>query len=641
MAEVVIAVTGEGEARWYGLGDAGVGHVVMTGQNSHGDPLSFGATMYKPCGGKELDAARLVEKFDGDAKCKRCATWLSSATGISELDAARVSYWEWENGSAALADVMGAHTLITLDGVTEVPAPDVQEDSAPAITTRDDVRSAVEAARGTSAPAPKRTARKSRKAKGAEIREDSAPTLPGTDVVASTGKTMTQMAEEIAAHYANGGAVPAEIAALPDPSAPVPTRTWDVTDGKATEAAVLVCDFKGAVSVINMEKTHGKCPGCTTYIPLLPEAEDKGPAAPKVSKERCDGTGEAPVPGSRVAREDHSIRLPDDFNGPHAATCATCERVIAVSREGGMRRHNGIVAPVADGAESVDKIGTHNVGGVATPAVKGRLKDKAMELVEHGSVPGDPGDANARRAEETRCPKSRKTLKDRETPGKVTCPNEECGRTVELKARQNKDGVSYSIPEHTLRGRVMMADADGTVKLDPAARVFRTDGRNVTPFGTGADAGKGQRDHGSVDGCAIVSATNMAPVQPGGWLGHAGTGQLPAGLQSGIDPKVSGDWCPVCQDLKEIAHVGQSRWWRRNHSSKVGAILRDADLEREAARVEQIKRGEAIPRAERRELRKAAAVGSFSEGVNASHGTVTHAARPVGRLGTGAYSSAK
>lgn len=659
MGEVVIAVTGEGVARWYGLGEKGVGHVVMTGQDCHGDPLVFAATLYKGCAGKELDAARLVEKFDGDAKCKRCAAWLDSATGVSELDAARLSYWKWENGSDALADAMGAHTLITLDGVTQVDAPGVREDSTPDAAMADPAtKRAAAVERDRKRMADVRAKRAASKGKAAqESRENSAPVRtrddvrsaveaartapapvtvldPSADIVASTGKTLAQMAEEVAVHYANGKSVPTEIATLPDPSAP---RVWDVVES-GTESSVLVCEFHGPVTKINMERTHGKCPGCSTYIPLLPEAESKGDAKPKSSGVKCPKVGEVPVAGSRVAREDHSVSLPDDYSGPHSGKCQGCDRIIAVSREGGMRNHHGVIAPEIAEGESVDKIGKHNVGGVATPATKGRLKDKAIELVEHGSVPGDPGDANTRRAEESRCPKSRKTLKGRETPGKVDCPNEECGRIVELKARPTKDGVSYFIPDHTLRGRVVVAE---TGKLDPSARVFRTDGRNVTPFGTGADAGKGQRDHGSVDGSAIISQTNMAPVQPGGWLGHAGTGQLPAGLQSGIDPTVAGEWCPICKDLKEIAHRGKSRGWRRGHSKAVGALLREREAKREAVKVAQIRNGEAIPSRIKKELRKAAAVGSFSEGVNAHSGTVTHAARPLGRLGSGAYSSAK
>jgi hypothetical protein len=118
----------------------------------------------------------------------------------------------------------------------------------------------------------------------------------------------------------------------------------------------------------------------------------------------------------------------------------------------------------------------------------------------------------------------------------------------------------------------------------------------------------------------------MAPVQPKGWVGVAGTGSLPAMVRPGIDPEVTGRECVVCGELPEIAHAGKSKGWRRRHSSKVGAVLRDRKAQREAKRAAQIESGEIVPAPVKREARKAASVGSFSEGnVN---GTVTHAPRP-------------
>jgi len=228
-----------------------------------------------------------------------------------------------------------------------------------------------------------------------------------------------------------------------------------------------------------------------------------------------------------------------------------------------MRKHNGLeVREVAESAD-VDKIGKHNVGGVATPAGKG-LSSKSIDTVEHGSVPGDPASADKRRAAEI----------------------EERG----ADAREFKGG----------------ADVGATVAK--GARLALS------------------RGHGSVDGSATTGSQDMAPVQPKGWVGVAGTGSLPAMVRPGIDPEVTGRECVVCGELPEVAHAGKSRGWRRRHSSQVGAVLRERKAQREAKRAAQIESGEIVPAPVKREARKAASVGSFSEGnVN---GTVTHAPRP-------------
>ena len=97
-------------------------------------------------------------------------------------------------------------------------------------------------------------------------------------------------------------------------------------------------------------------------------------------------------------------------------------------------------------------------------------------------------------------------------------------------------------------------------------------------------------------------------------------------VRPGIDPEVTGRDCVLCEELPEIAHKGKSSSWRRRHSSKVGAILRDRKERRDAERTEQIAKGEIASREEKREGRKAASVGSFSEGTCA--GVVSHETRP-------------
>jgi hypothetical protein len=610
MGNTFVALNIDGDARFYGLGARGVGHVVLIPSGMHSDPLAC-ESVEKACDGKPLDSARLAEKFTGDKRCARCVKWLESDGGKNDLEAARQDKWDDENGPG-LASIMGEFTLITLDDVVNVTADgsDAREESAP-VPAAEIVKDA--AAAGVKAPARKGGKRGKRK--------NSAPVATG-DVCASTGLTFAAMRDAVATYYANGGEVPQEIATLPDPYVKRPALDMaGAVSGPVP--AVLPCDYAGPVSKLNMERTHGKCPGCSAYIPLLPERESKE-SGPKVSKIACAGVGSAPAPGTRVQRDDHSVSVPDDFQGKTSAPCGTCARVIAVSRDGVMRRHNGVEVRESAG-ECPDKIGTHNVGGVATPQLPAgkRLVSRMIETVEHGSTPGDTATADKRRATESRCTRSRKVMSGRKTPGTVECPT--CARPVELKAVQRKKGTVYVIPEHVRAGESVKHVGGGDV-------------RDVTPRGEGADVGatvtRGKvsarlalsRGHGSVDGAANTGSQNMAPVQPRGWLGKAGTGQLPATVRPGIDPEVTGRECVACGELPEIAHKGKSRGWRRRHSTIVGTILRERKAKRDAERAAAIARGEIASAQEKREGRKAASVGSFAEGTCA--GVVSHEPRP-------------
>jgi ssDNA-binding Zn-finger/Zn-ribbon topoisomerase 1 len=271
------------------------------------------------------------------------------------------------------------------------------------------------------------------------------------------------------------------------------------------------------------------------------------------------------------------------------------------------------------------RIGKHNRYGLATPARKG-LSSKSVDTVEHGTIPGDPAAADKRRAAESRCVKSNKIAKDVESGGTIPCP--ECDKPVELikKIRQTKKGevVKWIVSVHS---RPMAEDNTvDSFRASAGEGGYVHSERKVTPCGKGADAGKGQRDHGSVDGAATTGSQNMAPVRPGGWVGKAGTMSLPATVRPGIDPGVSGDICPLCQAPKDIAHKGMSRAMRRRHSAKVGAYLKGREEAREAATAKEIAEGSRLTGAERRKSRKVASVGSFAEG-NVG-GTVSHEPRP-------------
>lgn len=565
VAGKVLAVSGDGFARMFGQGERGAGHAVFIPAGCQGDPLGgSGARIVRACG-SSLPTEKATEKFQGDKRCPKCVEWLATADGSAALESARAERHAWE---------FGADDMAELFSVAEVNGTDTREDSAPAVRelTPADVKGAIAQSKRGAAVARERKRladqAAAREVKGADKREDSAPVTPadgsGAEIIASTGKTLAQMREETATFYANGGAVSPEIAALPAPG--TVSLASGTVSGSAAE--ILVCTFKGEVSTVNPERTHGKCPECTTYIPLLPGGAGGKETGPKVSKIKCEGTGSAPAPGTRVMRDDHTVSVADDYSGKHSGKCPECARVIAVSREGGMRKHNGLEVREATGAD-VDKIGKHNVGGVATPAGKG-LSSKSIETVEHGSVPGDPAAADKRRAAEI----------------------EERG----ADAREFKGG----------------ADTGKTV----------TRGKTASRLAM-------SRGHGSVDGSATTGSQNMAPVQPKGWVGVAGTGSLPATVRPGIDPEVVGDICPLPEcggERKDVAHKGKSVGWRRRHSSKIGAYLDGREEARNAAREAKIESGEILPASVKREARKAASVGSFSEGTVA--GSVTHAPRP-------------
>lgn len=597
-----LAVSGEGLVRMFGQGERGAGHALLIPAGFQGDALASGARITRACG-STLESGKAREKFLGDKRCQKCVEWLATPEGVAAIEAARGERHAWEFGSDDIAGFRA--DMLPLESGS-----DVREDSAPVVRelTAADVKGAiVKSKRGAAV-----TRERARLAAKAKAQENSAPIA---DVIASTGLTVEEMRERTATFYANGGSPSPEILALPSPAVNLANGT---ASGSAAE--ILVCEFRGGVEIVNPEQTHGKCPECTTYIPLLPGSQARE-AAPKVSKTVCKGFGSAPAPGTQVLRDDHTVKVADDHNGKTSAPCPECTRMIAVSRDGNMRKHNGMITPDVR-EESPDRIGTHNVGGVPTPQLPAskRLTSRSVDIVEHGSIPGDTSTADKRRTDESRCKRGNKVLKDA-AGGTVDCP--ECARPVELlKMRRASGEISWKIPHHVLPGV--------SVK-----HVGRGEVRDVTPRGEGADVArtvvKGarlalSRGHGSIDGAANTGSQTMAPVQPGGWLGRAGTMSLPAQVRPGIDPEVQGEPCPICEELPEIAHKGKSSSWRRRHSSKVGAVLRERQAVREAVRDAQIASGERLAPKVRRAARKAASVGSFSEGTVG--GSVTHAPRP-------------
>ena len=523
--EKFLAVSGDGFVRMFGQGERGAGHAVLIPAGSQGDPVGgSGARIVRACG-SSFPAEKASEKFQGDKRCPKCVEWLATADGTAAIERARAERHAWEFGADDMAELFSVADVVN--------GTDVREDSA--TVTPDEIAKDAAAAGD---PVSKRAAAVKRERKRlADQRErrEAAREAAGSETVGVTGLTHAEMREAVERYYANGGAVPAEIASLPAPG------TVNLASGTVSGSAaeILVCEYKGDVETINPERTHGKCPECSAYIPLQDVKSD-----------------------------------PD-----------------------------------------AQRIGKHNAGGVASPASKG-MSSRSIETVEHGSIPGDPAAADKRRRAESLCDKSGKVARGAQG-GTKECTG--CARPVELReVKRTVKGevkVSYRYPDHVRPGDSFARGATGE--------------RKVTPRGSGADAGKGQRDHGSVNGSATTGSQNMAPVQPKGWTGTAGTMSLPAMVRPGIDPEVVGDICPLPEcdgQRKDVAHKGKSVGWRRRHSSKVGAYLRGRKEERDAKRAAQIESGEIVPASVKREARKAASVGSFAEGTVA--GSVAHGTRP-------------
>jgi hypothetical protein len=551
MGRTFVALNSDGQPRMYGYA-RGAGHVVLIPVDAMNDPLATGGVLETPCGGKGVDSERLTEKFTGDKMCTRCVAWLDSDGGRNDVEAAREAKWDRENTGPSLAEIMGDHILITLDGAREVKGPDAREESAPEPVreiTREEVRDLIgrskrgaavrkrEAAveRERERLAAQRKAREARDA-AAEAREESAQE---SEPVQGElwGKTHAEMRAAVATFYASGKPVPAEVAALPDPA--VVQVQWSGTNG-AGDTDWRGCEGAGPVAVVNAERTHGKCPACNAYIELT------------------DTEGE------------------EDF-----------------------------------------RIGSHYEYGVAAPA-NPHMSSQSLDAVEHGTVPGSPVIANKRRKVEALCKRSDKVARGVTQGGAKQCP--ECARSVELYRRERtvkgKAKVQWVYPEHVdSRDTFGRSGADGKGE------------RKVTPRGSGADAGKGARDHGSVNGSANTGAHNLPPVQPkSGWLAVAGTSVLSATVRPGVDPVVQGEWCPLCKGPKNIVHRGKSRGWRRDHSKKMAAWHKEQDAKRAVKRERDTQQGKRLPQGARKAARQAASVGSFAEGTVA--GVVMRGTRP-------------
>ncbi|MCP9209540.1 hypothetical protein [Streptomyces cucumeris] len=340
-----IALNGDGEPRFYGLGDKGVGHIVLIRRGFQNDPLASGATFDKPCGGKALEGGRLGERFkgEGDALCKRCVAWLASLGGQNDLEAARMDKWRTEDAGESVASLIGDHVVIDLDGVREVKADggDAREKTAPVtreIITPEVAREVVRDA--------------TRKQKRA-ARSDAVAAWQVRRTEQRTQRVQQRQREAVAAYYAAGHPVPAEVAGLPDPH--VTSATWTGHTGALGES-VPWCGFKGEpMEGSDADGVTGKCPECRGVIGL----SDKG----LIGKHRMYGVKMS----SRTGLKSKSVDAVDHGSVPGSPRDADKRR----GKEIGKGKANSASTPRFKGGADAGK-GSREHGSVNGSANTGR-----------------------------------------------------------------------------------------------------------------------------------------------------------------------------------------------------------------------------------------------------------------------------
>lgn len=124
MSKLEMALTLDGTPGWFGY-EKGVGHMIMSSVITlGGDHVGGNAeTVRIMCAdGKTLETARMVEKFTGDAMCKRCQKWAESLGYADALQSAQDAAAAQENGPSVADMIMSDPdaVVITLDGAATV-----------------------------------------------------------------------------------------------------------------------------------------------------------------------------------------------------------------------------------------------------------------------------------------------------------------------------------------------------------------------------------------------------------------------------------------------------------------------------------------------------------------------------------------
>ena len=128
MSKLEMALTLDGTPGWFGY-EKGVGHMIMSAViTPGGDHIGGNAeTVRIMCAdGKTLETARMVEKFAGDAKCKRCQKWAESLGYADALQSAQEAAAALENGPTVEDMIMSRLDAVvtTLDSAADNTTPD-------------------------------------------------------------------------------------------------------------------------------------------------------------------------------------------------------------------------------------------------------------------------------------------------------------------------------------------------------------------------------------------------------------------------------------------------------------------------------------------------------------------------------------
>lgn len=124
MSKLEMALTLDGTPGWFGY-EKGVGHMIMSSVVTLGGDHIGGnsETVEIVCAtGKTLETARMVEKFTGDAMCKRCVKWSESLGYADALESATQAAAALENGPTVADMIMSDPdaVVITMDGAATV-----------------------------------------------------------------------------------------------------------------------------------------------------------------------------------------------------------------------------------------------------------------------------------------------------------------------------------------------------------------------------------------------------------------------------------------------------------------------------------------------------------------------------------------
>jgi hypothetical protein len=205
---------------------------------------------------------------------------------------------------------------------------------------------------------------------------------------------------------------------------------------------------------------------------------------------------------------------------------------------------DGLARPVCGKAQDAGKLGMLFTGQCsncvrllsAEPKRGTGLSERQTEVVATGSTHGDPEDAERRRAGEIAAISGDAITRNAQAVEALRAGDKDLARAI----ARDVDTAAAHMPHGRRKGQ------QGTREIVPSAPSA------VRPVK--ADTGRvsaGQRGEASIDGPALVSGGNMAPVQPkSGWAAKAGTLSQPVGRER-VDAGALGKLGKHDRDLPE------------------------------------------------------------------------------------------